>query len=307
MQINHLDALAIAPQFVHQLANLDPNAKPRRLPKTKFSEYERAVAPKLLLDGPVEPNMLARFREWLWPFTKAPSDTPLVIIMDSPGGTVMGTDETTEVVRRVAAQRPVIVIVEGLCCSAAYMIASPATRIIATRSSLIGSCGTIIALLDDVEAFKMLGLKFVYVSSAPAKQVGCPGKEVTEADIALAKLRVSSLNNLFEVALLKSPRLDENQAIEALKAHIYTAKEAKRLGLVDDVMLAEEALEQIDGAVVDRFERLTGGRAVAKLNRLVAESAGLVSHWAAPQPIIDRVRAEYPQLAAAADAHRSWR
>lgn len=306
MEVRNLDALAIAPEYAHQLTGLKPGATPRRAPKVEFTQYERAAAPKVYLDGPVEPNMLAEFRAWLWPLTKAPSDTPLLLIVDSPGGYTTGVEETRQVVERVARMRPVVVLVEGLCCSAAYMIICPAQRVVATPSSTVGSCGTIVTLLDDSEAFRQMGLRFVYVSSADAKQMGYPGKEVTADDIARAERRVNGLNNLFEVALLKSPRLNEDQVIEALRAETYTAAQAKRVGLVDEVLLAEELIEQIDGAVVDRFERFKGDYAVAKLNELVAEAAGCAA-YRADQTVIDRVRAEYPQLAAEAFAHERRR
>src|SRR5262245_45675164 len=72
----------------------------------------------------------------------------ILLDIDSGGGEAIGAFETGDAVRAASRVKPVTAIANGLCCSAAYAIASGASRIIATRSSLTGSIGTALLHLD---------------------------------------------------------------------------------------------------------------------------------------------------------------
>lgn len=82
----------------------------------------------------------------------------LLIIADSPGGTVNGAHEAAQDVAATAALMPVVVQTADLLGSAAYYVAAGATKIIATHSAYVGSIGTLIPWRDFSAALKMEGL-----------------------------------------------------------------------------------------------------------------------------------------------------
>ncbi len=67
----------------------------------------------------------------------------ILLDIDSPGGVAVGTSEMAELVRKITADKPVWAYVGRNCCSAAYWIASAATKIIAHKSALVGSIGVV--------------------------------------------------------------------------------------------------------------------------------------------------------------------
>ena len=61
-----------------------------------------------------------------------------------------------------------------------------------------------------------------------------------------------------------------------MKAEVYLAEDAKEHGLVDEVMLAEEAISEVAGSIVDRYEYLQSSEALAKFNELINEQVSLL-------------------------------
>ena len=68
--------------------------------------------------------------------------TGIVLDMDTPGGMVRGIDEAAEAIVAAAAIKPVHALVNPLCASAGYWLASQATDITCTPGSEVGSIGT---------------------------------------------------------------------------------------------------------------------------------------------------------------------
>src|SRR6202045_3457317 len=67
----------------------------------------------------------------------------VIVHIDSPGGTTAGSEDLHQALRRVAAQKPTVVVIDGLAASGGYMAAMAADHIIAQNSSLVGSIGVL--------------------------------------------------------------------------------------------------------------------------------------------------------------------
>jgi ClpP class serine protease len=84
---------------------------------------------------------------------RAALDNPLVesvvLEINSPGGQVTGVSELAQMIR--SAEKPVIAYVDGMAASAAYWIASAASRVVINDTALLGSIGVVtqIGLSDD--------------------------------------------------------------------------------------------------------------------------------------------------------------
>lgn len=291
-----LEAAMILPAAAQRL--LAPKAiATRRAPARR----EGRRVHEFTLAGEIVPASLATLRSWLRDRSAEESDDPILLWINSPGGFIEGVEEASVMVRRLAERREVTVLAEGHCCSAAYFIASGATRIVASPSCVVGSIGTVIVLIDDSAAAGAMGVKVLPVASAPAKAIGMPGVEVTEGDVAQVGELVVELNHAFELALERSPRLTQQQVREALKAHIYSARLARVKGLVDEVALVEDVALSISSGIPDRFDYLGGDEAIAKRDELIAKAGGVAEAWEADDRHHRRIAKQFPQLAAAAE------
>src|SRR5260370_37467273 len=65
----------------------------------------------------------------------------VIVHIDSPGGTTAGSEELHQALRRVAAQKPTVVVVDGLAASGGYMAAMAADPSIAQNPPPLGPIG----------------------------------------------------------------------------------------------------------------------------------------------------------------------
>ena len=99
-----------------------------------------------------------------------PNISAIVLHIDSPGGTVDGTEALANIIRNT--QKPVVAFVDGLMASAALWIGSAANEIIAsTDTDEIGSVGVIMRFADWQPHWEKKGVKFhtVAASTSPEK------------------------------------------------------------------------------------------------------------------------------------------
>ena len=77
-----------------------------------------------------------------------PKVNSILLDMDSPGGEAVGAFEIADKVRSAAKSKEVVAFVNGMAASAAYAIASAATRIVSVQSGGSGSIGVVLMHAD---------------------------------------------------------------------------------------------------------------------------------------------------------------
>lgn len=111
----------------------------------------------------------------------------IVLAIDSPGGVVSGLYECVDALKKLQIDA---VYVEGLCASAAYAIACSAKRVIASRSSILGSIGVIATMYSQSRRDKAMGIDVVTITSGKRKADGHPHVEISTAAIKAEEKRV---------------------------------------------------------------------------------------------------------------------
>jgi capsid assembly protease len=98
----------------------------------------------------------------------------IVLYIDSPGGAALGVEELASDIRAAGKTKPVIAFVDVLCASAAYWIASAASRIYSTPSGEIGSVGAVMLHIDISRALDSAGVSPTFLTSrvSPFKSEG---------------------------------------------------------------------------------------------------------------------------------------
>ena len=86
-----------------------------------------------------------------------------------PGGTTAGSEQLHGALRRVAAAKPLVVVVDGLAASGGYIAAMSADHIIAQETSLVGSIGVLFQYPNVGELLKIVGVKIEEIKSSPLK------------------------------------------------------------------------------------------------------------------------------------------
>lgn len=246
------------------------------------------------------------FRQRLARMAADDSIRGIALYFNSPGGTVEGTAEAAEVMRRAALVKPVHVVAEGFLCSACYHIACQATTISAAPSTVVGSIGTIISLVDDSEAFAAAGFKVLAITTGINKGVGYPGVPVAEEHVAMLSRLVESHQQDFEVSVLRGRKLNAKQLTDVSDGSVWTAARAKKLGLIDFVALPEDRFAEIEAEFpAELYTSLRGYEASQKFDELVMARAKVEWVEDAPASAVKQLRSEFPALAAAAAEYES--
>ena len=86
-----------------------------------------------------------------------PSVQSIVLLIDSPGGTVDGTAAFADAVKK--SSKYTMAIVDGMAASAAYWIGSSAKEMVATsKTDIVGSIGTMVGWRDTSKAYEAHGI-----------------------------------------------------------------------------------------------------------------------------------------------------
>jgi signal peptide peptidase SppA len=157
----------------------------------------------------------------------------IVLDIDSPGGSVLGNYETAakiaEIARGPGRRIPVEAYVSGICCSAAYFLASAANTIIAPPSAIVGSIGTMWETRNVAQALKQLGIEVNVFTSGIYKGMGHPAKPLTEEQEAFAKERVRMMAQEFKSFVTQFRPI----RAEAMEGQTFTGRQALQEQLID--------------------------------------------------------------------------
>ena len=93
----------------------------------------------------------------------------VILSIDSPGGTTTGAEKLYGALRRLAAKKPVVAVVNNMAASGAYIAALASDRIVAQGNSLVGSIGVLIQYPNFAGLLDKLGVKVDAVKSSPLK------------------------------------------------------------------------------------------------------------------------------------------
>jgi protease IV len=159
----------------------------------------------------------------------------VIIAIDSPGGTVAGSEALYAGIRRLAEKKPVIAVVEGISASGAYIVALAADRIFAPRNAIIGSIGVIFQYPNVSELLKHVGVAVEEIKSTPLKAAP-NGYEPTspEAKAAIRGL-VEDSYGWFKGLVRDRRTLDEAKLATAADGRVFTANQALPLNLIDEI------------------------------------------------------------------------
>jgi capsid assembly protease len=170
-----------------------------------------------------------------------------LVHIDSGGGEAIGAFETGDTVSQHATTKPIYAVADGLCCSAAYAIASGASRIITSRSSLTGSIGTAMLHLDRSKQLADMGVKPTLFVTGRRKGDGSPFFELSDEVKGELRSYINRVNQNF-LDLVANHRGVTAERLLALEAGVFIGAEAIAHGLVDEVGSFETALSELQGA-----------------------------------------------------------
>lgn len=183
-----------------------------------------------------------RARQALRAAAKDPQVSAILLHIDSPGGTVAGTEELSNDVRQINDRKPVYAHADDLVASAAFWVGSQARRLTMNAGGLAGSIGVYAIVTDSSKAAEMKGIKVHTISSGPLKGAGAEGTEITPEILADEQRIVDGMNARFLNAVSMGRGRKVSEVKEWATGQVWSGEESKAMGLIDQVASFEESL-----------------------------------------------------------------
>lgn len=159
-----------------------------------------------------------------------PNINSILLHIDSPGGTIVGLPELAAKLRNVS--KPLVAYTEGTAASAAYWIASQADSVLLSESAEVGSVGVYVALLDQTEYLRNMGLKVNAVSAGDNKLDYADFKPLSEEARERLQANVDKWHTRFKQEINNKRNVPE----ASMTGQTYEGLEAVEAGLADGVV-----------------------------------------------------------------------
>jgi protease-4 len=159
----------------------------------------------------------------------------VVLDIDSPGGSATATDYLYTELKKLAAAKPVVAFIRGIGASGAYFLAMAATRVIATRASIVGSIGVITLRPVAEELLNKIGVQVAVTRSGPLKGMGTPFTPVTDEERQKNQAMVDRFFALFVRVVAEGRRVPEATVRGWATGEVFWGQEALERGLVDEI------------------------------------------------------------------------
>lgn len=169
----------------------------------------------------------------------------ILLNVDSPGGAVAPSIEVAYAVKRAREIKPVVVYASGTIASGSYYASIWANEIIANPGSMVGSIGVIMQGADVSELMNKVGIKSQSVQAGKYKKVGASDREWTEYEKNELNKVIYGTYDLFTADVAAARGLDINKRDNFANAHIFTAHQAKDVGLIDSIGVAYDAKNRL--------------------------------------------------------------
>jgi len=165
----------------------------------------------------------------------------ILLVIDSPGGTVNGTEELGAIIK--GTQKPIIAFVEDMACSAAYWLASCADEIIANNSTAqVGSIGVLLSFMDMQPKLEKEGAVFHTITAPQSTMKTAMFDKIRSGDYEEYKNTILAPLAAKFIATVEGnrPAVDQSQ----FTGRVFFAKDVTG-SLIDRIGTFNEALQRV--------------------------------------------------------------
>ena len=202
----------------------------------------------------------------------------ILFVVNSPGGAVAPSVELAYAIKELKEIKPVVVYASGVIASGSYYASIWANKIIANPGSMVGSIGVIMQGVNAEELMQKIGVSTQTVKAGKYKESGTPTRKWFDYEEKQLQSVIDDTYNMFISDVASARNLDVKNHNLFADAKIFTSKQAKEVGLVDEVATLSYAqdslisLSKVENPIwkkEDKFEKF--------MNKLISEAVSNIS------------------------------
>ena len=170
----------------------------------------------------------------------------VLMVFNTPGGSVYGTKECADIINRVKAKKPVYGVAQSLSASAGYWLLSQCTEAYCTPGGEVGSIGVYSAHQCVQKALEMAGVDVKLFSAGKYKVEGNPFEPMSEEAAAYQLKRAQDYYAMFTQAVAKG----RGKPIDAVRTgmgegRVLGAEDALAAGMIDGIATMDDVLQKM--------------------------------------------------------------
>jgi len=168
----------------------------------------------------------------------------VVLEINSPGGSVVASEEIAELVKKCKKEKPVVAWLGDIATSGAYYVASSSSYIVADKASITGSIGVISIFPEYSGLLKKIGINVTIIKAGEYKDFASGFRPMREEEKEMMQSVIMEIYEEFIREIAENRNLSEEYIKKLAEGKIYSGKQAKEFGLVDEVGSKEKAIKK---------------------------------------------------------------
>lgn len=167
----------------------------------------------------------------------------IVVRVNSPGGSAAASQEIYTAFKKFSdSGRPLIVSMADVAASGGYYIASPADEIYANASTLTGSIGVIMQLMNYEGLYEIIGFYDTTIKAGKFKDIGSPTRPMTDEEKQLLQDMLDQTHQQFKQAVMDGRGFTQEEIDKIATGMIYNGQQALDNKLVDKIGGLQDAI-----------------------------------------------------------------
>jgi protease-4 len=205
----------------------------------------------------------------------------VILRINSPGGSPVQSGIIYDEIRRLREKYPDIplyAVVEDICASGGYYVASATDRIYVDKASLVGSIGVLMDQFGFVETMDKLGVERRVLTAGENKAFLDPFSPLRATDVEHAKVLLGDIHRQFIEVVKKGRGTRLKDSPELFSGLIWTGQKSIELGLSDGLgsvdYVARDVIKAADIVEYTRRDNFAE-RLARRFGAALAESFGV--------------------------------
>ncbi|MDO8773880.1 MAG: S49 family peptidase [Burkholderiaceae bacterium] len=174
----------------------------------------------------------------------SPDVAAILLDIDSPGGESGGVFDLADRIRAATRIKPVWAVANDMAFSAAYALASAASKVFVSRTGGVGSIGVIAMHVDQSEKDVQDGVRYTAVFAGDRKNDLNPHEPISSEAHAFLKAEVNRIYGLFVETVARNRGI-EPSTVRDTEAGLFFGQAAVAIGLADAIGTFDDALTQL--------------------------------------------------------------
>jgi len=173
-----------------------------------------------------------------------PSVKAIILRINSPGGSAAASQELhAEVCKARENGKIVVASMSDVATSGGYYVACASDKIVANPGTITGSIGVIFSQLQYSELLERYGIRANVIKSGKYKDIGSPFRNMTAEERQILQDMIDDIYIQFVQAVAEGRQMNENEVLELADGRILTGRQAKEVGLVDELGNFQDAVD----------------------------------------------------------------